>query len=204
MKMLKWIPNMLTSLRMVLTFIYLLLLYDLHLYRNNRLYFTLTIIVFVLICVTDFMDGKIARKIKAVSLLGSFLDVAADFIFIVSSLIVLIIHNVISVWCIVMVLAKFTEFLVTSYIIRNYYNISNKFFIFDYFGRIAAVNFFLIPGMSLFVYIGLNVIYINIFIYITLILVLISSLARCINCYKVLKLKALLGSCDIATLNKSL
>lgn len=200
MKKLKLIPNILTSLRMVLTFIYLLLLYDLHLNRHNRLYFTLTIIIFVLICLSDFLDGKIARRVKAVSLLGGFLDVAADFGFIVFSLIVLIIHNMIPIWFIVMVLAKFTEFLVTSYIIRNFHGSSNTFFIFDYFGRIAAVSFFLIPGIVSFVYIGLNIMYINIFIYITLILVLISSSERCINCYKILRLKESLIRCDSTVL----
>nr|WP_307902760.1 CDP-alcohol phosphatidyltransferase family protein [Clostridium botulinum] len=72
MKIPRCIPNILTGLRIILTFIYLLLLDNLNLYSNNELYFTCGIIVFFLICVTDFIDGKIARKIKAESLLGSF------------------------------------------------------------------------------------------------------------------------------------
>lgn len=184
MKIFKQIPNILTSLRIVLTLIYLVLVYDLYSYNNNRLYFISTVIVFILICATDFMDGKIARKMKVTSRLGGFLDVTADFIFIISSNTVLAINNVIPLWFIVVILAKFIEFLVTSHIIKRHRNIYNSVFIFDYFGRIAAVNFFLIPGVALFSYRGLNIL-----IYITLILVLISSLARCINCYKVLKLK---------------
>jgi len=88
------IPNVLTGLRMVLTFIYLLFLENLNLYSNNKLYFASAGIVFFLICVTDFIDGKIARKIKAESLLGSFLDVTADFIFIISSLALLNLNNI--------------------------------------------------------------------------------------------------------------
>ncbi|EPS51725.1 CDP-diacylglycerol--glycerol-3-phosphate 3-phosphatidyltransferase [Clostridium botulinum CFSAN002367] len=81
-----------------------------------------------LICVTDFIDGKIARKIKAESLLGSFLDVTADFIFIISSLALLNLNNRIPIWFTVLTLIKFIEFFVTSYIIKKYYNISNNFF----------------------------------------------------------------------------
>ncbi len=142
MKIPRCIPNILTGLRIILTFIYLLLLDNLNLYSNNELYFTCGIIVFLLICVTDFIDGKIARKIKAESLLGSFLDVTADFIFIISSLALLNLNNRIPIWFTVLTLIKFIEFFVTSYIIKKYHNISNNFFSFDYFGRVAAISFF--------------------------------------------------------------
>jgi len=187
MKIVKLIPNILTSARIVLSLIYLLLLNNLYLYSNNRLYLILAAIVFVLIGATDFVDGKIARKLKITSPLGALLDVAADFIFIVFSLIMLNMQSMIPIWFIIMIIAKFTEFIITSHIIRNHQNDSKTLFIFDYFGRVAAVNFFLIPGMVLLVYVGLNILYINIFLYITLSLVLISSSARCIHCLKLIK-----------------
>lgn len=186
MKIPRCIPNVLTGLRIILTFIYLLLLDNLNLYSNNELYFTCGIIVFFLICVTDFIDGKIARKIKAESLLGSFLDVTADFIFIISSLALLNLNNRIPIWFTVLTLIKFIEFFVTSYIIKKYHNISNNFFPFDYFGRAAAISFFLIPGIVLLTYIGLDILYINTLIFITLILVIISFLVRCTKVIKYL------------------
>lgn len=128
MKIPKCTPNVLTGLRIVLTFIYLLLLDNLNFYSNNRLYFASAGIVFFLICVTDFIDGKIARKIKGESLLGSFLDVTADFIFIISSLALLNLNNRIPIWFTVLTLIKFIEFFITSYIIKKYHNISNNFF----------------------------------------------------------------------------
>lgn len=85
---------------------------------------------------------KLQRKIKAESLLGSFLDVTADFIFIISSLALLNLNNRIPIWFTVLTLIKFIEFFVTSYIIKKYHNISNNFFSFDYFGRVAAISFF--------------------------------------------------------------
>ena len=189
MRILKWIPNILTLTRIILTINFLVLLHDLHLYVNNTVYFTLAVIVFVLICLTDFMDGKIARKINTVSTIGGLLDVTADLIFILSSTFMVSLHDFIPMWYMVLVLVKFIEFVVTSYIIRNNQSNVNSLFIFDYFGRVAAVNFFLIPGIALFAYIGLKVIIISIFLYITLVLVLISSLNRCIKCYKLLKIK---------------
>lgn len=199
MKALKKIPNILTLLRMVLTLIYLLLLHDLYLYSNDRLYFILAAIVFILICATDFIDGKIARRLKVSSSLGAALDVTADFIFIISSNIMLIIQNILPLWFMMIVFAKFIEFIITSYIIKKYNNFSRSLFIFDYFGRIAAANFFLIPGITLFVYIGLNIMYINIIIYITLILTFTSSLARCMNCHKALIIKESLDNYDNAS-----
>lgn len=83
-------------------------------------------------------------------------------------------------------LIKFMEFFITSYIIKKYYNVSNNLFQFDYFGRIAAMNFFLIPGMVLLTYIGLDIIYINMLIWITLILVIISFSVRCTKVIKCL------------------
>lgn len=181
------IPNVLTGLRIVLTFIYLAFLDNLDLNNNNRLYFTCGIIVFFLICITDFIDGKIARKIKAESLLGSFLDVIADFIFIISSLVLLNFNNMIPIWVTVIALIKFIEFIVTCYIIKRCNNnICNNFFQFDYFGRTAAISFFLIPGMVLLTYIGLDILYINTLIFITLILVIISFLVRCTKVIKYL------------------
>ncbi len=180
------IPNILTGSRMILTFIYLFILDNLNFYSNNKLYFIYAVIVFSFICLTDFIDGKIARKINAESILGSFLDVIADFIFIVSSLTLLNINNKIPIWFTVLTLIKFMEFLITSYIIKKHYSISNNFFTFDYFGRIASINFFLIPGMVLFTYIGLDIIYIDILTCITLILVIISFLLRCVKVIKCL------------------
>ena len=202
MKLLKYVPNILTSMRLVLTFIYLILLHALN--GNNKLYFTAALIIFILICLTDFLDGKIARATKAASPFGALLDVAADFVYIFSSLIMLSVNNMIPMWFIALVLGKFIEFLVTSYFIKKYESKSNSLFIFDYFGRIAAMNFFLIPGISLFVYADLDIMYINILLYITLILVVISSLVRCANCYKVIKLKRLVYNCDGTTFDKSL
>lgn len=193
MEIQKSIPNVLTSLRMTLTFVYLFLMNDLCLHRHDRACFVFATTIFALICATDFMDGRIARKLNATSSFGALLDVAADFVFIISSLIVLIFHNVIPAWVLVMILVKFTEFLVTSHIVRNYGGGSNTFFMFDCIGRIAAVNYYLAPAIASFACMGLDMMYVNMFIYATLMLALMSSSARCMQCYEILRMKVPLG-----------
>ncbi|SHI93399.1 CDP-diacylglycerol--glycerol-3-phosphate 3-phosphatidyltransferase [Clostridium cavendishii DSM 21758] len=186
MKILRWIPNILTIARINLTLIYLIFLFKLNIHPNNELYLIYEVILFILICLTDFLDGKLARKLLVSSAFGSILDVTADLIFIISTLILLNINNKIPTWFIFVVLFKFIEFIFTSSIIKS----SNNVFVFDCFGRIAAVNFYLVPGLTLLTYIGVNISYLNIFLYITLILVISSSFERCVNCYKILKIKA--------------
>jgi len=202
MKILKYIPNILTLVRMILTLIYLHLLYALN--SSNRMCFTTALIVFILICITDFVDGKIARALKASSPFGALLDVTADFVFIISSLVMLSVKGMIPMWFIAVVLGKFVEFLGTSYFIKKHQVNCSSLFIFDYFGRIAAVNFFLIPGLSLLLYIGLGAICLNIFIYLTLILVAISSTARIMKCYKAQKVNLLIKVGNNAAINKSI
>lgn len=191
MRGIKLIPNILTILRILLTLIYVPMLYNLHLKNDDMLYFGLIVAGFIIICLTDLLDGKIARKMQVESQFGGIFDVVADFIFIVSSHIVLIIDKKVPIWFIAIILGKFIEFIITSNIIKKHSKIQSSIFIFDYFGRIAAVNFYLLPGLILLVYKGLNIMWINIFIYITVSLVIISSSARILECYKGLKIKVL-------------
>jgi CDP-diacylglycerol--glycerol-3-phosphate 3-phosphatidyltransferase len=201
MKLAKCLPNSLTSLRILLTFLYCPMLYNLHLNNDETIYFTLMVAGFIMICLTDLLDGKIARKMKAESRFGGIFDVVADFVFIVSSHIVLIVNRMIPIWFIAVILGKFIEFLITSYIIKKYSKIHSSVFIFDYLGRIAAVNFFVLPGLILLVYKGLNMLWINIFIYITVALAIISSSSRLFNCYNGLKIQILKGSSNKIDVN---
>lgn len=49
--------------------------------------------LYIMACITDFFDGYVARKMKTVSALGTFLDPIADKIFIAALLIVLVGFN---------------------------------------------------------------------------------------------------------------
>ena len=68
------IPNILSSFRVILAFVFLIVFYQSGL-DNRESYLTAIILISAL---TDFLDGKIARKFNMVSELGKILDPIAD------------------------------------------------------------------------------------------------------------------------------
>jgi CDP-diacylglycerol--glycerol-3-phosphate 3-phosphatidyltransferase len=138
------LPDMLTLLRAVLACI-------LNLYISayfGRL--AVPTMLFLLIFLTDFLDGTIARRCGCTSKRGAILDILADFFYIVSSSIVLYLHNTIPVWFVIVVVLKFMEFLFTSRMLRHRSS-GDSMFIFDFIGRYAAALFY---GMPLLAYIS--------------------------------------------------
>lgn len=113
------------------------------------------IALFLLICLTDLSDGTLARKWGTQSHTGALLDVAADSIYILMSLLVLNFNGIIPFWFTAVVLLKLLEFLVTSKMLSTGNKRGCYPFLFDYFGRIAAGGFFIVPGIS-FVFFILN------------------------------------------------
>lgn len=67
------IPNILTILRIILSPIFLVLFFSEHLVLRS-----LSVVVFTIAALTDFFDGYLARKYKARSEFGNFLDPLAD------------------------------------------------------------------------------------------------------------------------------
>jgi CDP-diacylglycerol--glycerol-3-phosphate 3-phosphatidyltransferase len=101
--------------------------------------------VFVAICLSDMLDGAIARALGVCTRLGAYMDVSADLVYIVSSLVALNILRLAPVWFTGLVLFKFAEFTVTSHILRK--NRTGSCFILDLPGRLSAALFFALPGV---------------------------------------------------------
>ncbi|WP_446899807.1 CDP-alcohol phosphatidyltransferase family protein [Clostridium sp. LBM24168] len=139
------------------------------------------LIIFLCICISDFVDGYIARKINCTSKLGAKLDIFADLIFIFSSYLTLIILNMLPLWFFVFICFKFVEFLFTSVFIKKYYSISINPFVFDKWGKVTAALFFVVPGaaciFNFLLYAELNYL-MNFLLYATLALGLLSSYLR--------------------------
>ena len=72
LQQLKTLPNLLSSLRLALVPVFLLLLLS-----NNQLW---SIIVLTFSGITDFLDGFLARKLKAESRFGAIFDTMTDII----------------------------------------------------------------------------------------------------------------------------
>ena len=78
----KWLPNLLTSTRILLVPVFLYYLFsDLN---HGKL---IALIIFITAAITDAYDGKIARKHNIITKFGTFVDPLADKIILISPLI---------------------------------------------------------------------------------------------------------------------
>ena len=82
------IPNILTSLRICVIPVICVLLYI-----NNAITNALAIIITVMACLTDFIDGKMARKYNIVSSFGRCMDPIADKLLVMALIIMLVFNN---------------------------------------------------------------------------------------------------------------
>jgi len=78
------------------------------------------LIVLVVASVTDYLDGKIARRFKLVSRLGQLLDPASDRLFILAALIGLVVRGVIPWWLLVIVFGRDVMLAVLGIILANH------------------------------------------------------------------------------------
>ncbi len=92
------LPNYITLLRIILIpFFINLMIYG---------YYGSALIVFVVACVTDALDGMIARLTKSKTELGAFLDPMADKLLIVSAFVTLVLIGLLPVWLVIIVVSR--------------------------------------------------------------------------------------------------
>jgi len=95
------LPNMLSLARVAaVPVIILLLIYP------GRVLSLIAAIFFLLICITDWLDGYLARKKGLVTSLGKFLDPLADKLIILSSFIMLIQSGRVPAWVVALIVAR--------------------------------------------------------------------------------------------------
>jgi Phosphatidylglycerophosphate synthase len=129
-----------------MSFIFIYLIIEQFVYRKGT--FINLIILFLAICFSDLLDGKIARKTGFVSTTGAKLDVFADLLYILLSYTTLIILKILPLWFLGFACLKFTEFVMTSRFIKRHNKSSDNPFVFDKIGRIVSATFFIIPGIA--------------------------------------------------------
>lgn len=103
------LPNRLTILRIILVPILLILIYNI---GNSLTMSVLSVVMFLLISLTDMLDGYIARSRNLVTDFGKFLDPLADKILVISTMIAFIDMGYISSLAVIIIIMR--EFLVTS------------------------------------------------------------------------------------------
>lgn len=95
------LPNGVTVIRILAIPVILLLLFTI-----GRTFQIITAIVFLLVALTDMLDGYFARRRKMVTTLGKFLDPLADKLLIVTALIALISARGVPLWMVIVIVGR--------------------------------------------------------------------------------------------------
>ena len=159
----------LTLIRIPLTILFIILFNT----TNNK---SPQLIILSLIILTDFIDGKIARKLNIQSKIGSILDPYCDLFFVLCTSILFNIYELVSITYTLILIFKFAEFNITSYYAGMS---SNKLsFTFDKVGRVITA---LYQGVPFVVITPLLYNYCHIYIIFLIVGTLISSALRIYN-----------------------
>ena len=95
------LPNKLTLLRICLIPVFVIVMLT---QMNN--FFLISCIIFILASITDFLDGRIARKHNLVTDFGKFMDPLADKLLVLSALICMIEYNLVAGWMVIIIVAR--------------------------------------------------------------------------------------------------
>ncbi|MFX1374216.1 MAG: CDP-alcohol phosphatidyltransferase family protein [Promethearchaeota archaeon] len=114
-----YIPNLITSSRILLTLLFV------YVYFLN--FFELSIILYAIAVFTDIIDGIIARKLNVCSLFGSYFDVTADFLLIFSIFIVFVLDGIYPLWLLFLIGFMFFQFIITSRLKKPIYDPIGKY-----------------------------------------------------------------------------
>ena len=104
------LPNTLTLFRVILIpfFVFFLLTSMFGGYSDY-----IAVAIFVVASITDFLDGKIARKYNLVTNFGKFMDPLADKLLVCSALICLVELSRIPAWVVIVIIAR--EFIISGF-----------------------------------------------------------------------------------------
>ena len=104
------LPNKLTLFRVILIpfFVFFLLTSMFGGYSDY-----IAVAIFVVASITDFLDGKIARKYNLVTNFGKFMDPLADKLLVCSALICLVELSRIPAWVVIVIIAR--EFIISGF-----------------------------------------------------------------------------------------
>ena len=101
------LPNILTCLRVVLIPVFMVLAY-----QNNMPCDIAALVVYVVACITDYVDGNLARKHNQVTNFGKFMDPVADKLLVMAALLLFVEDGTISAWMVAIILGR--EFIVSA------------------------------------------------------------------------------------------
>ena len=95
------LPNKLTVARFVLTAVFLVLFFNPFKFAD-----TISLVIFIAASLTDYFDGKIARRDKLITNFGILMDPLADKILICSAFIAFVGRDLMPAWMVVVIVAR--------------------------------------------------------------------------------------------------
>ena len=101
------LPNILTCVRVLLISVFMVLAY-----QNNMPCDIAALIVYVVACLTDYVDGYLARKNNQVTNFGKFMDPVADKLLVMAALLIFIEDGTIPAWAVAIIPGR--EFIVSA------------------------------------------------------------------------------------------
>ena len=104
------LPNKLTILRTILIPFFLIFIYTDFWGKGNAY---IAVAIFIIVSLTDLLDGKIARKYNLVTNFGKFMDPLADKLLVCSALIALADLGKLAGWIVIVIIAR--EFIISGF-----------------------------------------------------------------------------------------
>jgi len=86
------------------------------------------LVLFLFACVTDYIDGYLARRLGVCTVLGSYLDAIADFLVVLASFTAFVRQGVYPWWTVLVIFSMFFQFIVTSRLGRPLYDPVGKYY----------------------------------------------------------------------------
>ena len=142
----KTIPNLLSISRIPLSLVFAYLFLETITVGVNA---PLSFLVFVLIILTDYLDGILSRKYNTTSSEGALLDATSDMFFVFCSYAVLSIGGLLNWLFLIVLLVKFTEFILTSVLNRKS---DDSVLLFDVLGKNVSKFWIAFPGLICLAY----------------------------------------------------
>ena len=178
------LPNKLATLRIILVIPFVIFLsLALEFSENTGITIMLRIlatIIFVGAAITDYYDGKIARKYNMITNLGKLLDPLADKILVISALITFAKFNQISLWFVIIII--FRELLITG--LRSIVAAEGVVIAADKLGKWKTAT--QMVALTLIILIPFSFTINNILLLIPLILTVVSGIEYIVKCKNIL------------------
>ena len=178
------LPNKLATLRIILVIPFVIFL-SLALEFSENMGITIILrilatIIFVGAAITDYYDGKIARKYNMITNLGKLLDPLADKILVISALVTLAKFNQVSLWFVIIII--FRELLITG--LRSIVAAEGVVIAADKLGKWKTAT--QMVALTLIILIPFSFIVNNILLIIPLILTVVSGVEYVVKCKNIL------------------